>query len=146
MTNDHTADTANQASLMILEDLSDHLKKQGKKGNDADLARALNVSRAAISQTRNRGTSLGVTAAARAAYLMELPPMLVLSAVLWEQCRFPEERAFWKERYEYEQREFKFSVQMAQHWAKVMEKKENQQQTVARAPENGEQHQKKEGS
>lgn len=59
---------------------------------------------------------------------MELPPLLVLSAVLWEQCRFEEEREFWRERYEYEQREFKFGLQLAAHWNTIMKKKEQDQQ------------------
>lgn len=66
---------------------------------DANIAQALGVTRATMSQYR-KGTCMSVLVAVKVAQLLDLSPMATISATMYHQAKTDTERKFWSSLYQ----------------------------------------------
>jgi len=83
--------TEPQASVYWL----DRVKKDGGFASDYELAKALQMSRAGVSQIRSGKIGIGIKTAIRIGWLIQVDPLLVISSVMFHQETKGDAKDFW---------------------------------------------------
>lgn len=81
-----------------LDYLNEVIKQHGSLKNDSQLAHFLKITRQAISKYRS-GQDMSILTAVRVAELLNLDPMETISATMYRQCHYEEDKRFWMAHY-----------------------------------------------